>query len=665
MLAPSFSTVRGMTRDDDFEPRLGKQRSPHRRSYLHRVLRASNLAGGTLGRRSGKVYGSRIGKGGGVGRVLAARDRFSAYRQRRVMVKFSYKNLGGKGLAAAVDHLRYIQRGGVTREGERATLYSADQDRTDGKAFMTRAEDEKDKRQFRFIVSAEDAAEYDDLKPFIRRLMARMEEDLGTKLDWVAADHHNTGHPHTHIVVRGRDERGKDLIIAREYLTHGIRERAAELVSLDLGPRTDLEIENRLRREVEQERLTSIDRRLIRDMDGGRTVNSGDRDPFQQAVRAGRLQKLGRLGLAQEIAPGRWQLAAGLDDTLRRMSERGDIIRTMQRAIGEKGLTRAAADYAIYDPAGGQVIAGRLVDRGLSDELRDRHYLIIDGLDGRSHYVDVGRAEGMGSMPTGAILEIVPQRAEPRPVDRTVAEIAAAHGGRYSADIHLRHDSSATATFAETHVRRLEAMRRARVDLDREPDGTWVIAPEHLDRARAFEQRRIEASPVAVRTLSAMSLEQQTGADGATWLDRRLASNADAPRDSGFGRAVREAEARRRQWLIAEGLAQDAAGQVTYRPDMLAALRRRELARVGDQLARDMDLAYAPARNGQRIEGTYRHAVDLASGRFAVIQTARELSLVPWRPVLERHIGKQVFGIMRDDAINWTIGRSRGGPSIT
>ena len=353
MLAPSFSTVRGMTRDDDFEPRLGKQRSPHRRSYLHRVLRASNLAGGTLGRRSGKVYGSRIGKGGGVGRVLAARDRFSAYRQRRVMVKFSYKNLGGKGLAAAVDHLRYIQRGGVTREGERATLYSADQDRTDGKAFMTRAEDEKDKRQFRFIVSAEDAAEYDDLKPFIRRLMARMEEDLGTKLDWVAADHHNTGHPHTHIVVRGRDERGKDLIIAREYLTHGIRERAAELVSLDLGPRTDLEIENRLRREVEQERLTSIDRRLIRDMDGGRTVNSGDRDPFQQAVRAGRLQKLGRLGLAQEIAPGRWQLAAGLDDTLRRMSERGDIIRTMQRAIGEKGLTRAAADYAIYDPAGG------------------------------------------------------------------------------------------------------------------------------------------------------------------------------------------------------------------------------------------------------------------------------------------------------------------------
>src|SRR3546814_12787950 len=94
-----------------------------------------------------------------------------------------------------------------------------------------------------------------------------MEEDLGTKLDWVAVDHYNTGHPHTHILVRGRDERGKDLIIARDYITTGMRERAAEIVSLDFGPRSDFEIEDRLRRAVERERLTSIDRRLLRAMD--------------------------------------------------------------------------------------------------------------------------------------------------------------------------------------------------------------------------------------------------------------------------------------------------------------------------------------------------------------------------------------------------------------
>ncbi|WP_413207911.1 hypothetical protein [Rhodospirillum sp. A1_3_36] len=93
------------------------------------------------------------------------------------------------------------------------------------------------------------------MKPLTRRLMAQVEEDLGTKLDWVAVDHFNTGHPHSHIIVRGRslssgtakgrnpgNDRGKDLIIARDYITTGMRERAADLVSLDLGPRTDREI---------------------------------------------------------------------------------------------------------------------------------------------------------------------------------------------------------------------------------------------------------------------------------------------------------------------------------------------------------------------------------------------------------------------------------------
>src|SRR3546814_17803840 len=98
--------------------------------------------------------------------------------------------------------------------------------------------------------------------------MTQMEEDLGTKLEWVAVDHYNTGHPHSHIILRGKDDQGQDLVIAREYITKGLRERAAELVTLDLGPRSDLEIENPLRHEVEQERLTRIDRRMARDQQG-------------------------------------------------------------------------------------------------------------------------------------------------------------------------------------------------------------------------------------------------------------------------------------------------------------------------------------------------------------------------------------------------------------
>ena len=192
----------------------------------------------------GKFSGSRSGRGAGVGRVLGSRDRYAAFRQRRVVVKTRLIKLAGRGLKGARAHLRYLQRDGVTREGLPGNLYDATQDRADGKAFLERCDG--DRHQFRFIVAAEDAVEYQDLKEFTRRLMQQIEQDLGSKLDWIAVDHYNTGHPHTHIVLRGKDERGKDLIIARDYLSHGMRERAAEIVTLDLGPRTDREIAARL-----------------------------------------------------------------------------------------------------------------------------------------------------------------------------------------------------------------------------------------------------------------------------------------------------------------------------------------------------------------------------------------------------------------------------------
>jgi type IV secretory pathway VirD2 relaxase len=153
--------------------------------------------------------------------------------------------LGGKGLTGARAHLRYIQRDGVTRDGQPGPLYSAGDDVGDGRAFLERCDG--DRHQFRFIVSAEDADQYQDLKSFVRRLMTQMEADLATRLDWVAVDHFNTGHPHTHIMLHGKDDRDQNLVIACEYIGQGIRERAAELVTLDLGPRTDFEIETRLR----------------------------------------------------------------------------------------------------------------------------------------------------------------------------------------------------------------------------------------------------------------------------------------------------------------------------------------------------------------------------------------------------------------------------------
>ena len=93
-----------------------------------------------------------------------------------------------------------------TTETSATALPDEPSDRADGKAFLERGEG--DRHQFRFIVSPDDAEELSDLKAFTRDLMGQAQADLGTRLDWVAVDHWNTGHPHLHVIVRGRTDEG-------------------------------------------------------------------------------------------------------------------------------------------------------------------------------------------------------------------------------------------------------------------------------------------------------------------------------------------------------------------------------------------------------------------------------------------------------------------------
>lgn len=662
-----------MDDDDSLTPRLGRQRQqrikPTRR-YLGRVLAAAHLAGGSaLGKTAGKgrFTGSRNGRGAGVGRLLVSRGGQGAAGRRRVIIKASIVRLAGKGASAAAAHLRYVQRDGTTRDGERGRLYGRDSDAVDGAEFNKSLVG--DRHQFRFIVSPEDGHQYEDLKPLARRLMARMEQDLGTELDWVAVDHFNTGHPHTHIVVRGKDRSGADLVIAKDYLTVGLRERAADLVELDLGPRTEREITQSLRAEIDRERLTSIDRALLKSADPERIVVGYDANPFEQSLRAGRLAKLERLGLAQPVGAGRFLLAPDLGETLRQMGERDDIIRTLQREFSRRGLAPAPAEQAIYDPKspGARPLLGRVAAHGLADEHEDRHYLIVDATDGRSHYVAIGRGDAVDAeMSPGAIIRIEPTRAEIREVDRTIARVAAASGGHYDVEAHQRHDSSASEAFVGAHIRRLEAMRRAGGYVEREPSGRWLIAGDHLQQVEAWEKGSQRDRPVSVEILSRQPLEKLIDAEAATWIDRELVSGSPEPlRAAGFGQEVHNAQTQRRQWLVAQGFAKEIGGDTMFPGSMIGTLQRRELLRVAGQLSAELKLPFVQVSKGEPIEGICRRSVDLVSGRFALIERARDFTLVPWRPVLEKQIGKPVSGLMRGDGISWTIGRGKGGPAIS
>lgn len=414
--------------------------------------------------------------------------------------------------------------------------------------------------------------------------------------------------------------------------------------------------------------MTAIDRRLIRDMDDMRLVSARHIDPFQQALRASRLQKLARMNLATHVGGDSWRLDADLATTLRRIGERGDIIRTMQRDLSARNLERASADRVIYDPAAADArpIVGRVLSRGLADEHADRHYLLIDGIDGRAHYTPLGKGEAVGAIPLDAVVRITPRGGGIRAADRTIVAVAAAHSGRYTIDAHLKHDPSATESFAETHVRRLEAIRRVMRSLEREPDGAWIITPDHLEKVERFEARQLRERPVSLEMLSVVPLESLVVAEAATWLDRDLIAGTSVPiRDAGFGRDVNAARELRRQWLIAEQLAEEQDGRTVYRRNLLAALQRRELLRVGARLSEELRLPFTEAKTGDQVQGRLVRAVEMTSGRHALIERSRDFTLVPWRDMLERHVGKSVAGIVRESGISWTIGRQRSGPSIS
>ena len=352
--------------------------------------------------------------------------------------------------------------------------------------------------------------------------MNRMEADLGTRLDWVAVDHWNTDNPHTHLIVRGRDDTGKDLIIAGDYIAHGFRHRAAELATEWLGPRTELEIQQTLQREVEQERWTSLDRTLQREAgEDGRVQIERFNEPRLQRQRLlliGRLQHLQRLGLADEVQPGTWAVHADAEKTLRALGERGDIIRTMQRAMSGK-----PRELAVFEPGDdGRTIVGRVAAKGLADELHDRGYLVIDGLDGKAHYVALDARDELANYPIGAVVE-VRGSAEVRAADKNIATLAS--NGLYRTDHHLAIEQGRAKPGRDpqeavaAHIRRLEALRRAGI-VERVAEGLWKVPDDLAERGRQYDAQRLGG--VAVELKSHLPIERQARVIGATWLDQQL-----------------------------------------------------------------------------------------------------------------------------------------------
>ncbi|MGX5829305.1 relaxase/mobilization nuclease domain-containing protein [Mesorhizobium sp. 43Arga] len=576
-----------MRSDDDFRVRPGRipsRQSQRARPFIAQALAAAHKAGGRIS-RDGTITAGR-GSYFGRGRVASLRaGRFITSRSRSCTVKalvVRHKRQNGP----LARHLNYLRREGVTRDSEKASMFGRQTDDADVHDFAERCAN--DRHHFRFIISPEDAVDMADLKTFTRDLMAQAEKDLGTNLDWLAVDHWNTDNPHIHIILRGRVEDGQDLVISRDYIKNGMRGRAQDLISLELGPRNDREIRHALHQQIEAERWTVLDRQLVREMERHGAVEvapiAGRKPDEYLAVKVGRLRKLESLGLAAPIGAGQWTMVAEAEASLRALGERGDIIKRMHRTLAERGLDRYAADQVFLGEASEVPIIGRLMERGLHDELRASAYAIVDGIDGRTHYVRFQNLEAAGDSAPGSIVEL-----------------------------------------------------------------------------RRYEDEK-GRNRVALAVRSDLPIEDQVHADGATWLDRQLVAHGpNNLGEGGFAQQVKQALENRIQHLVEQGLARHEAGRVIVAPNLIAALRVREVDALGEQLSAGTGLPFMRATEGAQIAGIYRRRFSLASGRFAMIDDGLGFKLVPWSPSLDKHLGRHLAGVMRaEGGVDWTLGRKRG-----
>ena len=634
-----------MSGDNQFNIRLGRILSPNGTgrfvSFAGRVRRAAQ--------RSSRS-GGRTRKQGAVS---------EQYFSRRVIVKTHLVKMGAYGKDAQRHHLDYIQRDSAAREGETGLLYSRDEVMLDGDAFHERGLD--DRHQFRVIISPEDGKELGDLRTYTRNVMAQMERELGTKLDWVAANHYDTANPHSHIVIRGVKDNGSVFIIPRDYISHGMRDAAEHIATLELGPTTQIDVAKKLAQSVRHDRFTSIDRDLLSKAQNQIVDLSKlplDGSDWSQRFEKWRVKHLSTLGLAEKVGFGKWRLDDNFERTLRRMGDRGDILKAYHRAMTRAKLDRSLDSEPIYDPAEklARPITGRVIEKGVLDDVNDRSYIVLDTLKCETLFVETGREANLAQIERGMVVTAGPQTFVPKASDYTIADIASKRGGIYSPSFHEMSDPSAREEFIKAHVRRLEAMRRLG-HAERNSDGSWNVPKDYLKRAAEYEKSRGFGNPVKLDVQSREPLEKLTETMGKTWLDTELMKDNVEGEVSGFGKEVEALKAQRQKFLLSQKLVERSSG-VTQ--STLGVLEKHDVDAAGNTLSEQLGKPYKVAPDAGRVSGIYREAIQRPSGKYAVIEKSKEFTLVPWREAMDRNLGKSISGMIKGQGISWTLNKGRG-----
>jgi len=310
----------------------------------------------------------------------------------RVSVRVTYTKNKTPGQWKAHGH--YIARDSATKGGHPAAAgFDATRPNVNIAATLDTWQRAGDERVFKIIVSPE-FGERLNLQEQTRQLLARMERDLGTRLEWVAAAHFNTEHPHVHIALRGKDQTGFSLRLARAYIRSGIRFHAENLATEALGFRNERDTEEAQHREITQGRFTTLDRVIQKSNDGQSTsfiMRTDITTPglsesariLQQNLNA-RLTHLEQMGLASPIAPQQWTVRSDFETILRTLQRSNDH----QKMLAAHGalLSDPRLPFEITDIRKLKMVEGRVLLQA-EDEASGRRYLLLEGTDAKVHLI--------------------------------------------------------------------------------------------------------------------------------------------------------------------------------------------------------------------------------------------------------------------------------------
>jgi len=380
--SPSFrfsKLLRDASRGDVFTPG-----SPLR---IARSLDAESLKGRHDG-RARKVSGgapksalssqlqARLGRSSKFGKGTGKRSGFAYDPRQRAVVKVHYFSHGGAGAGALKAHVRYVARDAAVRgrglaqeqqadaDGAReagdkrdkprersqelgrelSVFYDAAERGVDGAGRAAQWARE-DRRHFRLILSAENGARIRDLEAYTRAVMERAERALASRLDWIAVDHWDTDNPHTHIILRGRHQDGRELVIPRDFVSHGFRSAARDAATERLGPRGRDDARRALERDALVHGPSRLDGMIAGQLDEERRVRlarlqAPDRSPEMENALKARAQELKRMGLAVEVERNIFQFEPGWRDALKAMELHLDIRKSLMRARAQDMATK-------------------------------------------------------------------------------------------------------------------------------------------------------------------------------------------------------------------------------------------------------------------------------------------------------------------------------------